>query len=91
MGAHESSVNYQNLIRDLAEMYPFDVAEVVVVELIANSLDAKATRICIDFDPQANVLVIGDNGAGMDRSQFEQYHDFVLKCTPETGQFSGCF
>lgn len=29
MATHESSINFQNLIRALAEMYPFDVAEVV--------------------------------------------------------------
>jgi len=30
MTMHESGVNYQNLIRDLAEIYPFDVDEVVL-------------------------------------------------------------
>lgn len=75
---HESSINYQNLIRDLAEMYPFDVAEVVIVELIANALDAKATKIAIDFDPKSKILVIEDNGDGMSESQFEQYHDFAV-------------
>jgi hypothetical protein len=77
MGTHESSVNYQNLIRDLAEMYPFDVAEVVFVELIANCLDAGATRISVDFDPRDRVLIVTDNGKGMDASEFEQYHDFA--------------
>jgi len=77
MGVHESSVNYQNLIRDLAEMYPFDVAEVVFVELIANCLDAGATRISVEFDPRDRVLVVTDDGKGMDASEFEQYHDFA--------------
>ncbi|MCJ7510979.1 MAG: ATP-binding protein [Dehalococcoidia bacterium] len=77
MGIHESSVNYQNLIRDLAEMYPFDVAEVVFVELIANCLDAGATRISVDFDPRDRVLIVTDNGKGMDAAEFEQYHDFA--------------
>lgn len=77
MAIHESSVNFQNLIRDLAEMYPFDISEVVVVELIANSLDAKATRISIDYEPQKKVLVVQDNGEGMTSSQFEEYHDFA--------------
>jgi hypothetical protein len=77
MAVHESSVNYQNLIRDLAEMYPFDVAEVVVVELVANSLDAGATRISIDYDPDDKVLVVADNGKGMIASQFDEYHDFA--------------
>ena len=74
---HESSVNFQNLIRDLADMYPQEVDEVVVVELIANSLDARANRISIDYDPSSNVLVVIDNGQGMDADQFAQYHDFA--------------
>lgn len=78
MTIHESSVNYQNLIQDLADMYPFDVAEVVVVELLANSLDAKSTGISVDFNPDAKVLVVTDNGRGMTASEFNQYHDFAV-------------
>ncbi len=77
MNRHESTVNFRNLIRDLADMYPREVAEVVVVELIANSLDAKANRIAIDYDPVRNVLVVADNGRGKDANQFAQYHDFA--------------
>ena len=77
MAAHESSVNYRNLIRDLAEMYPYQVSDVVLVELIANSLDAKPTTIWIDFDPAARTLVVKDDGNGMTASDFEQYHDFA--------------
>lgn len=77
MGAHESGVNFHNLIRDLAEMYPFEVAEVVVVELVANSLDAGAIRISIDYSPSDKVLVIADNGKGMDATEFDEYHDFA--------------
>src|SRR3990172_3914290 len=77
MGVHESGVNYQNLIRDLAETYPFDVAEVVVTELVANSLDAGATLISINFDPAQKVLIVSDNGKGMDTSTFDEYHDFA--------------
>lgn len=77
MNRHESTVNFQNLIRDLADMYPQEVDEVVVVELIANSLDARADRISLDYDSSTNVLVVTDNGRGMDSGQFEQYHDFA--------------
>lgn len=77
MNRRESTVNFQNLIRDLADMYPQEVDEVVIVELIANSLDAEANRIAIDYDPARNVLVISDNGRGMDANQFAQYHDFA--------------
>ncbi|MDI6872614.1 MAG: ATP-binding protein [Bacillota bacterium] len=58
-------------------MYPFEVAEVVLVELVANSLDAGATRICVDYDAAAKALVVADNGRGMTASQFEEYHDFA--------------
>ena len=85
MASHESGVNFANLITDLADMYPQDVPEVVVVELVANSLDAKATLISIDYDPSSNVLVVTDNGNGMTWSQFDQYHDFAAgfktRCT----------
>lgn len=77
MSMHESSVNFQNLIQDLAEIYPFDVDEVVLVELIANSLDAKPTQISIDFDQNKKSLVVTDNGKGMTANDFEQYHDFA--------------
>jgi len=77
MKKHSSSVNFQNLIRDLAEMYTFEVTEVIVVELIANSLDAKASHILIDYDPSKKVLVVQDDGEGMNALQFEEYHDFA--------------
>jgi hypothetical protein len=77
MAEHESTVNFQRLIQDLADMYPFPVEEVIVVEVVANALDAKAATIEIDFDPSENVLIISDDGKGMDKPQFEQYHDFA--------------
>ena len=77
MAEHQSNVNFRNLIRDLAEMYPSDVADVVIVELVANALDAKATRISIQFDPSKKRLVVSDNGTGMSEDQFGEYHDFA--------------
>lgn len=77
MGKHESRVDYENLIRDLAEMYPFDVADVVVVELVANALDARASRISIGYDADNRTLVVEDNGDGMSASQFDDYHNFA--------------
>ena len=77
MATHKSGVNWENLIRDLAEMYPFAVSEVVIVELVANALDAKATKISIDYKPSKKNLVVTDNGEGMKTSQFDDYHDFA--------------
>ena len=77
MSIHESSVNFQNLIKDLAEIYPYDVDEVVLVELIANALDAKARKISIEFDREKKTLVVADDGKGMNADDFEEYHDFA--------------
>ncbi|HHY34873.1 MAG TPA: hypothetical protein GX510_04460 [Firmicutes bacterium] len=79
MALHESTVNFRSLIKDLAEMYPFEVDEVVVTEIVANALDAKATLIAIDFDPMTGVLIVEDNGKGMTRSEFSGYHDFAAE------------
>src|SRR5271157_1443593 len=77
MTTHESNVNFRNLIRDLTEMYTYDVAEVVITELLANALDAQATSISVDFDPKTKILVVSDNGAGMTAEQFKKYHDLA--------------
>lgn len=91
MSIHISSVNHKNLIKDLAQMYPEDVSEVIVAELIANSLDSKADCIKIDTNPIEKTLVISDNGKGMSCSQFNQYHDFAagLKVKGQTIGFAG--
>jgi len=77
MPEHRSSVNFRNLIEDLASMYPFEVWEVVIVELIANALDAKATQISVDYRPADRTLIVQDNGHGMNNEQFQEYHDFA--------------
>ena len=77
MSVHESSVNYKNLIEDLVQMYPDEVSEVIVSELLANSLDSGADRIEISINSDENSLVVRDNGKGMSKSQFSQYHDFA--------------
>lgn len=77
MAKHTSEVNFKNLIRDLAEMYPLEVSEVVLVELVANALDAKASKIYINFDPDKKILTVTDNGSGMTHDQFDEYHDFA--------------
>jgi len=77
MQYHESNVNFRNLISDLTEMYTYDVSEVVITELVANALDAKATKISIDYDFRQKVLVVSDNGSGMSKEQFRKYHDLA--------------
>jgi len=77
MSRHLSTVNYKRLIKDLADMYPYPTDEVVLVECIANALDAKASHISVDYDAGRRVLVVTDNGHGMNKAEFAQYHDFA--------------
>jgi len=58
-------------------MYPFDVSEVVLIEIIANALDSKAVNISINYNSQDKILTVTDDGLGMDQSQFGKYHDFA--------------
>ena len=74
-----SQVNVGKLVRDLADMYPDHSFDVVISELVANSLDANATAVSIDWDNDAKVLVVEDNGDGMNSDQFQEYHDFAAE------------
>jgi len=73
-----SKINYKNMIQNLADMYPYNTDEIVLVECIANSLDAKSSKIFINYNPAKKILSIQDNGNGMSSSQFRQYHDFAM-------------
>jgi len=44
----------------------FPSLEVAIVELVANSYDADATRVDITYEPENDLLVIVDNAEGMD-------------------------
>ena len=79
MQEHHSRVNFRKLVRDLADMYDEATFDVVLSELVANALDAKAREISIDWDSQQRVLVVTDDGSGMDSDAFEQYHDFAAE------------
>ncbi len=46
------------------------------VELMANALDAKASEIKIMLSKDNRILEATDNGLGMDKRQFREYHDF---------------
>lgn len=86
-----SLVNFQNLIQDLVDMYPYNIFEIIITELVANSLDARADSISISFDEDKNLLTVEDNGAGMTKKQFGQYHDFAagLKARGDGIGFAG--
>ena len=91
MKEQHSRVNFRKLVRDLADMYGDATFDVVVTELVANALDAKAAEIRLGWNSDDRVLVVEDDGNGMDPEAFEQYHDFAteLKTRGEGIGFAG--
>ena len=79
MQEQHSQVNFKKLVADLADMYPDHPFDVVITELVANSLDAKAKRISLTWEDNLKVLVVEDDGQGMDATQFKEYHDFATE------------
>ena len=63
-------------------MYGEDTFDVVLSELVANSLDAKPSEILGNDslqDKDRRILVVTDDGIGMDAESFAQYHDFATE------------
>ncbi|MEW5947122.1 MAG: ATP-binding protein [bacterium] len=72
----------------LRKFTPFEPEIAAVVEVIANCLDAKSSEIRIILDKKECVLSFIDNGLGMDKKQFQEYHDFASS-TKERGSGIG--
>ena len=79
MQENHSKVNFRKLVHDLADMYQDATFDVVLTELVANALDAKACAISINWDSRQRVLVVMDDGSGMDVAAFREYHDFAAE------------
>ena len=73
----KSGVNVKRLVQNIADQYPFKPQIATVVELVANSLDAKASLIEIVLNKEEGILSVKDNGLGMDKKRFREYHDFA--------------
>lgn len=73
----ETRVNYKHLLEDLRDMYPFPLNETIIVELIANALDAQPEEIKLTIDQRRRALTVIDDGRGMSKQQLEQYHDLA--------------
>src|SRR2546425_10782044 len=78
MTEHVSTVDFKHLLDDLADDYPFPPHEALMVEMIANALDAKASHIAIRIDPRAKIFEIADNGTGMSLQDFIDYHNLAV-------------
>lgn len=71
----ETRVDLLHLLEDLADAYPGDLHETILVEIIANALDSDASEIRILTDAAARTLTVIDNGVGMRRADLRRYHD----------------
>lgn len=78
-----SKVNFKKLIKDFREQFPYDPLTALIVETVANSLDANATEINIYISD--GIYKILDNGTGMTEEQFREYHN-IASLTKEKGK-----
>ena len=84
----ETRVDLLHLLEDLRDAYPGAIEETILIEIVANSLDAGARRISLTVDPAKATLSVVDNGAGMKRRELVRYHDLAAS-TKARGQGIG--
>ena len=68
----EVKINVLHTLENFREAYD-DEASVVVLEAVANALDAKATKLDVGMGNRH--ISFRDNGPGMGKKQFYAYHD----------------
>lgn len=84
----ETRVDLTHLLEDLRDAYPGALEETILTEIIANSLDAGATRITLAADPSVPCLTVVDDGSGMIRRDLRHFHDLAAS-TKSRGQGIG--
>lgn len=73
----ETKVNLKHLLEDIRDSYSLSLEEVIVVELIANALDSKASKISFLIESERRTLTVVDNGRGMRRQELPGYHNIA--------------
>mgnify|MGYP001258536922 CR=1 FL=1 len=73
----KSKINFRHLLEDLGDAYTYSKEEAVLVELVANSLDAKCKEIRFEVDLGTSSLTVKDDGEGMSQVDFNSYHDIA--------------
>lgn len=61
----------------MREQFPYDPLSSLIIETLANSIDAKASRIEISIANDGSVYQIMDNGKGMTQNEFVEYHNIA--------------
>jgi len=78
--------DWKKLIINFRDQFPYDPLTALIVETFANSIDAKATEIRIIIEKDKFFII--DNGNGMDKYQFTQYHN-IASLTKTKGEGIG--
>jgi hypothetical protein len=73
----ETRVDLLHLLEDLRDAYPGPAEETILTEIVANSLDSRASLIVIATDPAARTITLSDDGTGMRRRELARYHDIA--------------
>ncbi len=84
----ETRVDLRHLLEDIRDAYTGSIEETIVTEIVANALDAGASRVAISTEPGAATLTIVDNGHGMKRQDLARYHD-IATSTKKRGEGIG--
>lgn len=85
---NETRVNLRHLLEDIRDSYALPIEEVIITELTANALDSKATHVDFTIDPARAEITCLDNGQGMRRPAFREYHN-IAATTKERGSGIG--
>jgi hypothetical protein len=73
----ETRVDLLHLLEDLRDAYPGPAEETILTEIVANSLDSRASLIAITTDPGERTITLADDGTGMRRRELARYHDIA--------------
>lgn len=73
----KSGVNVRRLVQNIQDQYDFAPQIATLLELVANALDAHATKINIQYNNEHGRVIVEDDGNGMNDAQFKNYHDFA--------------
>lgn len=85
-------VDVLKVIQNFVEMYPYPVTDCLVLETIANCLDAGADRIdlCLLTDNKGRkVFRAIDNGKGMSKEEFEEHYHALSISSKTKGEGIG--
>lgn len=74
--AEPLSIKILETLKNLLDMYVYPKEEVLVLEAVANGIDAKAKKIEISFDQNdsGHYITFLNNGPPMNKADFQNYH-----------------